>query len=79
MTNSSRIIKLLLTYHPTERKSLTCQEICKALMKEDGVRGPVCSQLKSTISGTLNKMVKNGELKYAIETGPKGGHKYKLP
>lgn len=72
-SKDSRRIRIL---EMLEYKKLSCQDITKRLIAEDNLTGSVAHYLSGSISSILNKLVKQGILKYATEKGPRGGYIY---
>lgn len=71
MTRKERILKML----KDPNTKLTCGQMCKKIIKDEKLTDKA-HYLSGSISSILNKMVKDGVLKYAEEKGPKGGYVY---
>lgn len=72
MTIKDQILKMLR--NPRSKK--TCAQITKKIVTDNNLTGSVAHYKSGSVSSILNKLVKDGALKYAEETGPKGGHVY---
>jgi hypothetical protein len=57
---------------------MSCQEITDRIIKDDKLDGSVAHYLSGSVTTILAKLVKEGKLKYAEGTGPRGGHLYQL-
>ncbi|HEV3223910.1 MAG TPA: hypothetical protein VGZ90_13570 [Puia sp.] len=68
----------ILTILKNSNTELTCQEICKKIIKAEKLTGNVAHYLSGSISSKLAKLVKQGILRYADEEGIRGGHVYQL-
>lgn len=72
MTRKEMILRYLKNPHAV----LSCQDICKKIIKRQKLAGNVAKYLSGSISSVLAKLVKEGILKYAKGSGPRGGHLY---
>lgn len=59
-------------------KKMSCQQICKYIIKKESLTDNVARYLSGSISSKLAKLVKDGVLKYADEKSIKGGHLYQV-
>lgn len=68
--------EMILALLEKHTNKLSCQEICKTIIKKQNLTGNVAHYLSGSVSSILNKLVKDGELKYADGTAVRGGHLY---
>lgn len=59
--------------------AMSCQEICKAIIFANNLKGNKARYLSGGVSSILAKMVKDGELEYDERKAIRGGHLYRIP
>lgn len=74
VTRKERILKML----KRPGTKLTCQAICKKIIKADKLEGNIALYLSGSISSILAKLVKEKVLRYSELEGPRGGHIYEF-
>lgn len=78
MKNKITRKQMILSILKNPDTKLTCQQLCKKIIKKQKLTDNIAHYLSGSISSILNKMVKDGILKYAKEVGVKGGYVYQL-
>ena len=70
--------QMILTILNNPETKLTCQQLCKIIIKKQKLKDNIAHYLSGSVSSILNKMVKDGVLKYSEETGVRGGYVYQI-
>ncbi len=71
MTRRERILKIL------QCGETSCSEICDIILEENNFNYSK-NNLTSSLSGTLNQMVRRAEIEISTDKEPRGGKIYKL-